>query len=49
MAPFGTVTRADGSAQLTYNGRPLYFYIKDTNPGDTKGQGVGGVWYVAKP
>jgi predicted lipoprotein with Yx(FWY)xxD motif len=45
----GTVTRADGSLQVTYNHQPLYFYIKDKNPGDTTGQGVGGVWYVLKP
>lgn len=45
----GTYTRADGSTQLTYNGHPLYFYIKDKNPGDTTGQGVGGVWYVVQP
>ncbi len=45
----GTIVRADGTAQITYKGQPLYFYIKDTMSGDTKGQGVGGVWYVVKP
>jgi len=45
----GTVARADGSLQVTYNGAPLYFYIKDTKPGDTTGSGVGGVWFLAKP
>lgn len=45
----GTIIRADGGTQLTYNGAPLYTYIKDTKPGDTVGQGVGGVWYVVKP
>jgi predicted lipoprotein with Yx(FWY)xxD motif len=45
----GTITRADGSLQVTYNGAPLYLYIKDTKSGDTTGQGVGGVWYVAQP
>jgi predicted lipoprotein with Yx(FWY)xxD motif len=45
----GTLTRADGSTQVTYNGVPLYFYIKDAQPGDETGQGVGGVWYVVKP
>lgn len=45
----GTFTRADGSLQLTYKGVPLYTYIKDKQPGDTVGQGVGGVWYVVKP
>ncbi len=45
----GTVTRADGSKQLTLNGWPLYRYTPDTKPGDTKGQGVGGTWFVITP
>ncbi len=43
---FKTVTRADGVKQLSYYGWPLYFYAKDKAPGDTVGQGVGGVWFV---
>lgn len=43
---FGTTTRTDGSEQLTVNGMPLYLYTPDTSPGDTTGQGVGGVWFV---
>jgi predicted lipoprotein with Yx(FWY)xxD motif len=45
----GTITRTDGSTQVTYNGKPVYFYKNDTAKGDTKGQGVGGVWFVIKP
>ncbi len=45
----GTITRADGTTQVTYNNMPLYYFAKDKAPGDTIGQGVGGVWYVAKP
>ncbi|GAA3233091.1 hypothetical protein [Actinocorallia longicatena] len=45
----GTVTRADGTEQLTLGGWPLYRYAKDTNPGDTNGQGVGGVWFATAP
>lgn len=45
----GTITRDDGSVQVTYNDLPLYYYITDVNPGDTTGQGVGGVWYVVAP
>ncbi|MBV9349706.1 MAG: hypothetical protein JO026_03065 [Patescibacteria group bacterium] len=45
----GTITRADGTLQVTYNGMPLYFYNKDAKPGDTTGQGVGGVWFVVAP
>ncbi|ARF55483.1 SCO0930 family lipoprotein [Streptomyces gilvosporeus] len=40
----GSVTRADGTKQLTIGGWPAYRYAKDTKPGDTKGQGVGGTW-----
>jgi len=47
----GTITRDDGSTQVTYNGRPLYNYIVDQNPGDATGQGVVdfGKWYVVSP
>jgi len=46
----GTITRSDnGALQVTYNNRPLYHFASDTGPGDTSGQGVGGVWFVAKP
>jgi predicted lipoprotein with Yx(FWY)xxD motif len=43
---FSTVARTDGTDQLTVNGQPLYRYAPDANPGDTNGQGVGGVWFV---
>ena len=43
------ITRDDGSMQVTYKGVPLYRYIGDAAPGDTKGQGLGGVWFVATP
>jgi predicted lipoprotein with Yx(FWY)xxD motif len=45
----GTLTRADGSQQLTYNQRPLYHFAGDAKPGDTNGQGIGSVWFVASP
>lgn len=45
----GTITRDDGSLQVTYNDLPLYYYITDVQPGDTTGQAVGGVWYVVAP
>ncbi|MFL6053752.1 MAG: hypothetical protein ACJ72W_12680 [Actinoallomurus sp.] len=44
-----TTTRSDGTKQVVYNGWPLYYYAKDTAPGDMKGQGVtafGAPWYV---
>jgi len=45
----GTATLADGRKIVTYEGMPLYYYVQDTKPGDTTGQGVGGVWYVVPP
>jgi predicted lipoprotein with Yx(FWY)xxD motif len=45
----GSLTRADGSMQLTYNDIPLYHYAADTAPGDVNGQEVGDVWYVVTP
>jgi predicted lipoprotein with Yx(FWY)xxD motif len=32
--------------QVAYNGHLLYFYAPDAAPGDTGGQGIGGVWHV---
>jgi predicted lipoprotein with Yx(FWY)xxD motif/plastocyanin len=45
-AMLGTITRKDGSTQVTYNGLPLYYFAKDANPGDVAGQKFGGVWFV---
>jgi predicted lipoprotein with Yx(FWY)xxD motif len=45
---FGTLTRADGTTQVTYNGKPLYGWQGDTKPGDVTGDGVNG-FAVAKP
>jgi predicted lipoprotein with Yx(FWY)xxD motif len=45
-ALLSTIERSDGAAQVAYAGFPLYTYIEDTKPGDTTGQGVGGVWFV---
>jgi predicted lipoprotein with Yx(FWY)xxD motif len=46
---FGRIAGFNGQMQTTYKGWPLYYYIKDQAPGDTLGQGVGGVWYVVNP
>jgi predicted lipoprotein with Yx(FWY)xxD motif len=42
----GVTKSADGDKQLTYNGWPLYYFAGDQKPGDTKGQGMEGEWYV---
>jgi predicted lipoprotein with Yx(FWY)xxD motif len=45
----GSAQRTDGMTQVTYGGKPLYYYKGDTAPSDVKGQGVGGVWYILGP
>jgi predicted lipoprotein with Yx(FWY)xxD motif len=45
----GTIEREDGALQVTYNDIPLYYWARDDAPGDTTGQGVGGVWWVLPP
>jgi predicted lipoprotein with Yx(FWY)xxD motif len=45
-AKVGTITRDDGTVQVTYNGHPLYVFAADTAPGQTNGQGSGGVWFL---
>jgi len=49
---FGTITRADGKTQATYDGHPLYTYAGDTAPGQVNGNGVkasGGKWWAVTP
>ena len=46
---YSVVTRDDGGKQLAYKGKPLYYWIKDTKPGDKTGDGFNGVWRVAAP
>ena len=43
----GTITRDDGSLQVTYMGLPLYFFHSDSKPGDTNGNYTG--WSLVKP
>jgi predicted lipoprotein with Yx(FWY)xxD motif len=43
---FGTITRQDGSMQVTYAGHPLYYFGGDQAAGDTNGQGLNSKWYV---
>jgi|1185.fasta_scaffold54622_2 predicted lipoprotein with Yx(FWY)xxD motif len=51
-AAVGTITRKDGSTQLTVAGYPMYTYVGDSAPGQAQGQGTnlsGGVWWVVAP
>ncbi len=45
----GTLTREDGSVQVTLAGWPLYRFSGDTEAGDTNGEAVGGTWFTAAP
>jgi predicted lipoprotein with Yx(FWY)xxD motif len=48
----GTIPARGGKRQVTYAGRPLYYYVGDRKPGDTNGQGLnqfGAKWYVLSP
>jgi predicted lipoprotein with Yx(FWY)xxD motif len=50
-ALIGTIRRSDGTRQVTYAGRPLYFYVGDRRPGQVLCQNVrefGGVWLVVR-
>ena len=48
----GTTRRPDGESQLTYDGHPLYTFVNDRKPGETKGEGIkafGGSWFAVSP
>ena len=44
---FATITRSDGTIQVTYNHLPLYYNSGDSAAGNTTGQGLGSTWFVA--
>lgn len=43
----GLISGTDGSTQVTYDGRPLYYWQGDTEAGQTTGHGVSDIWWVA--
>ena len=48
----GIVRRRNGRRQVTYAGKPLYFYVGDTRPGQILCQNVvefGGRWLILRP
>jgi predicted lipoprotein with Yx(FWY)xxD motif len=47
-ADFGELTRSDGTRQTTFHGWPLYYFASDAQATDTKGEGVGNVWFVLR-
>jgi predicted lipoprotein with Yx(FWY)xxD motif len=51
-ADLGTITRSDGTKQVTYLGHPLYYFAGDSGPGQTHGQGsdsFGAKWWLVTP
>ena len=47
-----TITRSDGSKQVTYDGHPLYYFSGDSGPGTASGQGsdgFGAKWWLVSP
>ncbi|HQQ70442.1 MAG TPA: hypothetical protein PLL92_09050 [Alicycliphilus sp.] len=53
MAPSGDgyslIQRDDGSMQVAYKGKPLYYWSKDSKPGDKTGDGMINAWHTAMP
>ncbi len=45
----GTITRGDGTAQVTYNGWPLYLFGGDHEADSTNGQGMDHEWFLVSP
>lgn len=46
---FNTIIRNDSTKQTTYKGWPLYYFFNDKSAGETNGENINGVWFVAKP
>jgi predicted lipoprotein with Yx(FWY)xxD motif len=46
---YTVLTRDDGKKQWAVKGKPLYYWAKDSKPGDKTGEGVLGKWHSAKP
>ncbi len=47
-APYSIIERSDGRLQWALNNQALYTWVKDAKPGDVTGDGVKGVWSLAK-
>lgn len=45
----GTITRTDGTLQVTLGGKPLYYFAGDAAAGDIKGQKLNDVWFLSTP
>ncbi len=49
-ADYSIITRTDGARQWAFKGQPLYYFVKDSKPGDKVGDGAAkGAWKVINP
>jgi predicted lipoprotein with Yx(FWY)xxD motif len=46
---YSIITRDDGKKQWAFKGKPLYYWVKDSKPGDRTGDGFNKVWQLARP
>ena len=46
---YSLIKRDDGTEQVAYKGKPLYYWSKDAKPGDKSGDGFNNAWRVARP
>ena len=46
---YSLIARTDGTMQVAYKKQPLYLWVQDMQPGQMSGDGVGGVWHIARP
>lgn len=49
MGDYSIVTRDDGAKQWAFKGKPLYYWVRDSKPGDKTGDGFNNAWRVVKP
>ena len=45
---YSVITRDDGTRQVAYKGKPLYFYKADQKAGDRTGDNFKDVWHIVK-
>lgn len=49
MGDYSIVTRDDGAKQWAFKGKPLYYWVRDSKPGDKTGDGFNNAWRIVKP